>query len=174
MVFEFFSHFMHALLKLSVSVASDLAFLVLYTTSFYPNDHYIYSDQKRSLEHTFTSILLATLESAQICEGLSKETHIVSMCEDPSSTGGASSVMRHKIPIERKFYEEDVPPFQAHVFIRSEHCELLCNDISWSYRIKKEKSLGKMKESTIKKATEPLKSNAPLSGSSKERLIATV
>ena len=31
-----------------------------------------------------------------------------------------------------------------------------------------------MKESTVKRATEPLKSNAPLSGSSKERLISTV
>ncbi len=31
-----------------------------------------------------------------------------------------------------------------------------------------------MKESTVKRATKPLKSNAPLSGSSKERLISTV
>ena len=31
-----------------------------------------------------------------------------------------------------------------------------------------------MKENTVKRATEPLKSNAPLSGSSKERLISTV
>ena len=67
--------------------------------------------------------------------------------------------MRHTIPIERQHYEEDGPPFQAKVFIRSEQCEL---------------SLGKMKENKAKQAVEPLKSNAPLSGSSKTRLFATV
>ena len=82
--------------------------------------------------------------------------------------------MRHTIPIEQMFYEEAGPPFQAHVFIRSEHCQLLCNDISCSDCVKMEKSLGKTKKNTAKRATEPLKGNAPLSGSSKERLICTV
>ena len=87
---------------------------------------------------------MATLQSAQICEGLSKEEHIVSLCEDLSPSCGTSSAMRHTIPIERTFYEEDGPPFQARVFIRSEHYKLLCNDISCSDCIKKH-PLGKRK-----------------------------
>ena len=172
-VFEFFQS-PYTLPKLSLSVYSGLNFSVAAYNWFLPDDHYIYSDHKRSLKHTSISTLMATLQSAQVCEGLSKEEHIVSLCEDPSPSCGTSSVMRHTIPIERKFYKEDGPPFQARVFIRSEHCKLLCNDISCSDCIKKETSLGKTKENTVKRATEPLKSNAPLSGSSKERLISTV
>ena len=82
--------------------------------------------------------------------------------------------MRHTIPIERQHYEEDGPLFQTKVFIRSEQCELLCNDISCSSCIKQERSLGKMRENKAKQVVEPLKSNAPLSGSSKARLVATV
>ena len=110
---------------------------------FLPDDHYLYSNHKRSLKHTSVSTLIATLQSAQICEGLSKEEHIVSLCEDPIPSCGGSSVMRHTIQIERKFYEEDGQPFQARVVIRSEHCELLCNDISCSDCVKKENPSGK-------------------------------
>ena len=39
---------------------------------------------------------------------------------------------------------------------------------------KQERSLGKMKENKAKQAVKPLKSNAPLSGSSKARLVVTV
>ncbi|CAB4007563.1 Hypothetical predicted protein [Paramuricea clavata] len=172
-VFEFFQS-PYTLLKLSLAVVSGLNFSVAVYNWFLRDDHYIYSDHKRSLKFTSISTLMTTLESARICEGLNKEEHIVSLCEDPSPTCGSSSVMRHTIPIERKLYEEDRPPFQTRVFIRSEHCELLCNDISCSKCIQKEKSLCKMKSSTSKKTTEPLKGNAPLTGSSKERLIATV
>ena len=114
------------------------------------------------------------MEGAQICEGLSMDEHVNAICEDPTPACGSSSVMRHTIPIERQHYEEDGPPFQAKVFIRSEQCELLCNDISCSSCVKQERSLGKMKENKAKQAVEPLKSNAPLSGSSKTRLVATV
>ena len=172
-VFEFFQS-PYTLPKLSLTVGSGLNFSVAVYNWFLPDDHCIYTDHKRSLKYTTISTLMTTLESFQICEGLSKKEHIVSICEDPSPTCGISSVMRHTVPIEQKFYEDDGPPFQAHVFIRSEHCDLLCNSNSCAECIKKERSLEKMKTSTEKKATEPLKSNAPLSGSSKERLISTV
>ena len=117
-----FFHSPYTLPKLSLSVYSGLNFSVPAYNWFLPDGHYIYSDHKRSLKHTSISTLMATLQSAQICEGLSKEEHIVSLCEDPSPSFGTSSVMRHTIPIEQKFYKEDDPPFQAHVFIRSEYC----------------------------------------------------
>ena len=88
----------------------------------------------------------------------------MSFRKDPSPSCGASSLMRHTTPSERKFDEKEDPLFQTRVYIRSEHCELS----------KRGKSLDKTKESTVKRATKPLKSNAPLSGSSKKRLISTV
>ena len=110
---------------------------------------------------------MSILEGAEICEGLTKDEDANAMCEDPSPSG-SSSLMRHTIPIARKHFEED------YVFIRSENCELLCDDILCSSCMKLEGSLSKMKESNAKRTVEPLKSNAPLFGSSKERLVATV
>ena len=171
-VFEFF-HPPYTLPKLALSVATGLHFSVAVYNWFLPDSHPIYNNHKRSLKYTTISTLMSTLEGAEICEGLTKDEHANAMCEDPSPSG-SSSLMRHTIPIERKHYEEDGPPFQAHVFIRSENCELLCDDILCSSCMKQERSLGKMKESNAKRTVEPLKSNAPLSSSSKERLVATV
>ena len=74
-VFEFFQS-PYTLPKLSLSVYSGLNFSVAAYNWFLPDDHYIYSDYKRSLKHTSISTLMATLQSTQICEGLSKEEHI--------------------------------------------------------------------------------------------------
>ena len=117
---------------------------------------------------------MSTLEGAQICEGLIADEHVSAVCEDPTPACGSSSIMKHTIPIERQHYEDDGPPFQANVFIKSEQCEFLYNGISCSSCLKQERFLGKMKENKAKRAVEPLKSNAPLSGSSKARLVATV
>jgi hypothetical protein len=171
-VFEFF-HPPYTLPKLALSVATGLNFSVAVYNWFLPDSHPIYNNHKRSLKYTTISTLMSTLEGAEICEGLTKDEHANAMCEDPSLSG-SSSLMRHTIPIERKHYEEDGPPFQAHVFIRSENCELLCDDILCSSCMKQERSLGKMKESNAKRTVEPFKSNAPLSSSSKEILVATV
>ena len=172
-VFDLF-HSPYTLPKLSLSVTTGLNFSVAVYNWFLPDDHSIYSNHKRSIKYTSISSLMSTLEEASICEGLSIDEHVNAICEDPTPGSGTSSVMRHTIPIERQHYEEDGPPFQAKVFIRSEQCELLCNDISCSSCIKQERSLGKMRENKAKQAVEPLKSNAPLSGSSKARLVATV
>ena len=116
---------------------------------------------------------MSTLEGAQICEGLSIDEHVSAICEDHTAACGSSTTMRHTIPIERQHYEDDGPPFQAKVFVRSEQCELLCNDISCSNCLKQERSLGKMKQNKAKQAVEPLKSNSPLSGSSKAKSVTT-
>ena len=172
-VFDLF-HTPYTLPRLSLSVSTSLNFSVAVFNWFLPDDHFIYKNHRRSVKYTSISSLISTLEGAQRCEGLSMDEHVNAICEDPTPACGSSSVMRHTIPIERQHYEEDGPPFQAKVFIRSEQCELLCNDILCSSCVKQERSLGKMKENKAKQAVEPLKSNAPLSGSSKTRLVATV
>ena len=172
-VFDLF-HAPYILPKFSLSVTTGLNFSVAVYNWFLPDDHSIYNDHKRSVKYTSISSLMSTLEGAQICEGLSIDEHVNAICEDPTPARGSSSVMRHTIPIERQHYEDGGPPFQAQVFIRSENCQLLCDDISCSSCIKQERSLGKMREIKAKQAVEPLKSNAPLSGSSKARLVATV
>ena len=173
-VFDHF-HTPYTLPKLSLSVTTSLNFSVAVYNWFLPDDHSIYKNHRRSIKNISISSLMSTLEGAQICEGLNIDEHVSAICEDPTPACGSSSIMRHTIPIERQHYEEeDGPPFQAKVFIRSEQCELLCNDISFSSCLKQERSLGKTKENKAKQAVEPLKSNAPLSGSSKAKLVATV
>ena len=155
-VFDLF-HSPYTLPKLSLSVTTGLNFSVAVHNWFSPDDHSIYSNHKRSIKYTSIFSLMFTLEEASICEGLSIDEHVNAICEDPTPASGTSSVMRHTIPIERQHYEEDGPPFQTKVFIRSEQCELLCNDISCSSCIKQERSLGKMRENKAKQAVEPLK-----------------
>ena len=106
-----------------LSVRSGPNFPVATYNWFLPDDHYIYSEHKRLLKNSSVSTLMATLQNAQVYEGLSKEEHTVSFRKDPSPSCGASSVMRHTTPSEQKFYETEDPLFQARVYIRSEHCE---------------------------------------------------
>ena len=80
----------------------------------------------------------------------------------------------HTIPIKPENYEEDGAPFQACIFFRSLDCELLCGNISSSNCIKQDKSVSKQKEKHNVQPPQPLKDKAPLSKSSKERLVATV
>ena len=171
-VFDFF-HTPYTLPQLSLSVTTSLNFSVAVFNWFLPDDHSIYKNHRRSVKYTSISSLMSTLEGAQICEGLSIDKHVIAICEDPTPACGSSSVKRHTIPIERQHYKEDGPPLQAKVFIRSEQCRLLGNDI-YVQAASNKRSLGKMKGSKAKQAVEPLKSNAPLSGSSKARLVATV
>ena len=78
----------------------------------------------------FTSIstILSTLEEATICDGLTKDELTNSICEDPIPAQGRSNIIRHTIPIQRQYYEEDGPAFQAHIFMRSENCEMISNN----------------------------------------------
>lgn len=172
-VFEFL-HPIYALPKLSLSVASGLNFSVAVYNLLLPDNHFIYKDTKRSLQFTTISTMMSTLEEAKICEGLVKNELTNSICEDPFSSQGSSSIIRHTVPIQRQHYDEDGPSFQAHVFIRSENCEVLCNDVPCVNCFEAEKSLGKVMEETAKRSRQPLPSKAPLTVSGKERLVATV
>ena len=87
---------------------------------------------KRSVKHTSISTIISELESYEICAGLNKTELTYSKCEDPTATCSSSSVIRHTVPLKPEHYEEDGPPFQACIFIRSLDCELLCGDSSCS------------------------------------------
>ena len=117
---------------------------------------------------------MSDLESYEICAGLSKTELTYSRCEDPSGTCSSSNVIRHTIPLKPEHYEEDGPPFQACIYIRSPDCELLCRDSSCSSCSKQETSFNKQKGKSKTQPPVPLKDKAPLSKSSKERLVATV
>ena len=172
-VFEFF-HPTYTLPKFSLSVASGPNFSVAAYKWFLPDNHFIYNDYKRSLRFTSISTILSTLEEATICDGLTKDELTNSICEDPIPAQGRSNIIRHTIPIQRQYYEGDGPEFQAHIFMRSENCEMISNDNPCSSCIEQERSLGKLNGKAVRRALEPLKDKAPLTGSSKERLVATV
>ena len=126
-IFEFWNP-TFSLPKLTCSVASSLDFSVAVYNWFLPDDHVIYSELKRSVKHTSISTIISKLESYEICEGLNKNEHTYSKCEDASPSCSPSSVIRHTIPIKPENYEEDGPPFQACIFLRSLDCELLCGN----------------------------------------------
>ena len=126
-LFEFL-HPTYTLPKLTLSVASELNFSVAVYNWLLPDDHSIYKDTMRSLKFTTISTIMSTLEEAKVCEGLAKNDMTNSICEDPPSHQGSNSIIRHTVPIQQQYYEHG-PPFQAHVFIRSENCEVLGNDV---------------------------------------------
>ena len=172
-IFEFWNP-RFSLPKLTFSVTSGLNFSVSVYNWFLPDDHAIYIDMKRSVKHTSISTIISQLESYEICAGLNKTELTYSKCEDPTATCSSSSIIRHTVPLKPEHYEEDGPPFQACIFIRSLDCELLCGDSSCSSCTKQEKSFSKQKEKSKGQPPIPLKDKAPLSRSSKERLVATV
>lgn len=172
-IFEFWNP-TFSLPKLTCSVASGLDFSVAVYNWFIPDDHAVYSELKRSVKYTSISTIMSKLESFEICEGLDKNEITYLKCEDPSPGCSSSSVIRHTVPIKLEHYEEDGPPFQACIFLRSPDCELLSGDISCSNCIKQEKAIIKQKEKANIQQPQPLKDKAPLSKARKERLVATV
>ena len=172
-IFEFWNA-TFSLPKLTCSVTSGLNFSVAVYNWLLSDDHTMYSELKRSLKHTSISNIMAQLEGYDICEGLDKNELTYSKCEDPSPTHSSSSVIRHTVPINPEHYDEDGPPFQAHIFLRSPDCELLCRDSPCPKCSMHEKSIHKPKEKSHVQPPQPVKDKAPLSRSSKERLVATV
>ncbi|CAB3991752.1 Hypothetical predicted protein [Paramuricea clavata] len=78
------------------------------------------------------------------------------------------------MPIRPEEYEGNAPPFQATVFIRAQDCEMFTNSDHCSTCVDTEKHISQKKERLEKKTSEPVKSKAPLTTTSKSRLVATV
>ena len=161
-VFEYLCS-VYALPKFYVKVHSSLNFSLIVYNWFLPEHHDTYKIYKRSLQFTTLSTLLSTVEGSQICDGL-----IRSELKEPTP-----SIVMHTVPLHMQHYEEDGPPFQTHVFMRSANCHMLCNDDPPRPSCTQEQnSLRTVK--APKKATAPLKEKAPLCRASKSHLIATV
>ena len=96
------------------------------------------------------------------------------MCDDPIPTGESSRILRHSVPIKPDEYEDNGPPFQSSIFIRDKDCEMLAESSPCSTCDETEQSLIKSKERSDKNTIEPVKNKAPLSVSSKSRLLATI
>lgn len=141
---------------------------------FLPDNHAIYIELKQSTKHTTISTILSKLQPYDVCEGLDKNEHTCSKCVDPSSVPYSSDVIRHTAPIKPEKYEEDGPPFQACIFLRSANCELLCDHTSCSSCTMQERSILGQEKKAEMKSSQPLQDKAPLSKSSKDRLVATV
>ena len=82
--------------------------------------------------------------------------------------------MRHTTPLQLPQYEDDGPPFQAVVSFRSDNCEVIGSGNLCSSCAGREKDITNSKEKAVARGKQPLKDKAPLTGSSKERLVATV
>ena len=96
------------------------------------------------------------------------------MSDDPILTSESSRILRHSVPIRPDEYEENGPPFQSSIFIRDKDCEMLAECSPCSTCDETEQSLIKSKEGNNKNTLEPVKNKAPLSVSSKSRLVATI
>ncbi len=116
---------------------------------------------------------MAQLKSYDICASIKMNSHTQNVKTPvlPIVPAVSSDIT---IPIKPQHYDEDGPPFQAHIFLRSPDCELLCHDSSCSKCSMQEKLVHKPKEKSHVQPPEPVKDKAPLLRSSKERLVATV
>ena len=117
---------------------------------------------------------MASLEDLTICQGLTITEQTKSLCDDPIPTSESSTILRHSVPITPDEYEENGPPFQSSIFIRDKDCEMLAECSPCSPCDETEQSLIKSKERSNKNTLEPVKNKAPLSVSSKSRLVATI
>ena len=117
---------------------------------------------------------MASLEDLTICQGLTITEQTNSLCDDPIPTSESSIILRHSVPIRPDEYEENGPPFQSSIFIRDKDCEMLAECSPCSPCDETDQSLIKSKERSNKNTLEPVKNKAPLSVSSKSRLVATI
>ena len=163
-----------ALPKLSVTIEVTLNFTVAVYNWLLPDDHTFYLTHKRSVRNTTLSSILSSLQLFQVCDGLPFEESFVSVAVDPSSDHCFGNIIRHTVPISQNHYDVDGPPFQARVFLRSHDCHVLCDGGKCDSCNNTEKSFQKSAKAKESKKAQPVPAKAPLSATSKERLVATV
>ena len=161
----------HALPFYSIRINSGLEFDVYVFGWLLPESHQIYVEHKRLVTHLTIGTLTSLFSPFTLCPGLPQDEGILT--QDPVQ--GIFDVTRHTVPHCHDAYPNDVP-FSATVFIRSKDCLVLCGNsgemcescsIMFTAKVKEQR-----RTSTKKSAVLPVK--APLSVSSKERLVTTV
>ena len=164
----------HALPKLALRVESGLNFTVGAFNWLLPDNHSMYTNMKWSVQYSLLTSVSSTLEGLTLCKGLANNEITSPLLCDPNTTTDPTQIIRHTVPIRPDKYEDDALPFQATVFIRAQDCEVLSNSDYCSTRVDTEKSIYQKKERSEKKMLEPVKNKAPLTTTSKSRLVATV
>ena len=172
-LFELFNP-THILPKLSLRVDSGLNFTVGAFNWLLPDNHFIYTNTKRSMQYNLLTSVISTLEELTVCDGVANNELTSPFICDPSSSTDPTQIIRHTVPIRPEEYEGNSPPFKATVFIRAQDCEVLTNSDRCSTCVETEKHISQKKERSEKKMSEPVKSKAPLTTTSKSRLVATV
>ena len=138
-----------------------------------PADHILYKTYKRSVCHTTVSNVLHSIQQLQLCAGIPVDDHS-SVAVIPVSNESGNTV-RHTVPHNLKCYEDSGPSFQATFVLRSQNCEMLGELSKCSFCEGAEISMIKKTQTAKgKEPARPVKSKAPLTQTSKERLVATV
>lgn len=163
-----------AIPKVSVTVEASLNFSILVYNWLLPNDHSFYITHKRSVRYCTLSSLTSLLQELHLCVGLPVEEPFTSFAVDPSSDPCFGDIVRHTIPINPEKYDENGPPFQTKLFLRSHDCDMLCDVDKCTNCDIKQKALEKSRKVKATKGAQPVPSKAPLTATSKERLVATI
>ena len=162
----------HALPLYSVKIDSGLGFTVAAFGWFLPDNHRIYMEHKHSVTYVSVSSLITEIGNLNVCPGLPPSEELPAT--DP--VDGVSEITRHTVPLCPEVYCDQDMPYQASIYFRSADCVVLqmsskdsCDSCSKVLNLE----VKRQKQSATKKVMS-VKEKAPLAGSSKERLIATI
>ena len=156
-----------------MTIDETLNFSVAAFNWLLPVDHNLYKEYKRSVSHATVSDVLNSIEQLQLCVGIIVDDYN-SVAVIPSSNE-SGNIIHHTVPHNLKCYEESGPSFQATFFLRSNDCEVLgelskCSSCKYA----EASMVKKTQAARDKEPARPVKSKAPLTLTSKERLVATV
>ena len=156
-----------------MTIETSLNFSVAAFNWLLPADHTLYKTYQRSVSHASISNVTHSIQQLQLCAGVPADVYNL-VAVTPSSNQ-FSNIVHHTVPHNLKSYEDGGPSFQTTVYLRSHNCEVLCECSKCTFCEGAEKSLLKnTKAAKGKEPAQPVGSKAPLTLTSKERLVATV
>ena len=146
--------------KFTVVIDDGLGFTIKIYDWLLPENHVIYTSLKRSLRNVTVSNLIKNIESFILCEGL-------------KSREMSGSLIFHVVPILSNQDDENSPiqPFQSQVFARSKSCLMLNDSQICIECIRNKTDDDKALRRKEARLLEPAKLKAPLSSTTKERVV---
>ena len=162
----------HALPLYSVNIQSDLKFTIACFGWFLPENHHIYHEHDQSVSYVSVSSLIGELQKLSICPGLPQS--LAAYATDPVDR--ISEVTKHTVPLSQQIYRDSGVPYKVALFMRSADCCLLTisEGESCDNCCKVIASENKRQRRSVIEKAKPIKDKAPLTASSKERLISTI
>ena len=126
-------------------------------------------EHKHSVSFVSISSLITEIGSLSVCPGLPPSEELPAT----NPVDGISELTRHTVPLCPEVYCNQDLPYQVSIYLRSADCVVLQMSGKDSCDSCSNAEVKRQKQSATKKVTS-VKEKAPLAGSSKERLIATV